>query len=381
MLLIFGRAFVALALSCSCFTIAYAEDVRAIPTSFAGKRAILDGDIPLWTTKEYVDEMLARIKEAGFNVYMPTIWQGRGTTWPSKYASWDTKLTGRSKSNFDPLRYLIQRAHELGIEVHPWITLVLRQADIFSDLALEDMPQKAFDIHNPRFRELMVRLIEEVVVNYDVDGINLDYVRAVGVCTSEECQKEYRNLYNRNLKADALLFKMLPEKVPSLVEYQEKAVTGFIEEISGSIRSKKRHLLISADVFVGHAPLSQGQNSVSWVNRGLVDVILRMDYSRSINIASMDATRRELNDPDRQGLLISNMSNPAELLPGQKHFARDGKWLADTISMILKRWPETGIALYFCKYLTDDQIAALKDGPFRQPKNARHFLEDVSMNR
>jgi uncharacterized lipoprotein YddW (UPF0748 family) len=360
---------------------AHAEDVRATPTPFAGKRAILDGDIPLWTTKEYVDDMLVRIKEAGFNVYMPTIWQGRGTAWPSKYAPWDTKLAGRSKSNFDPLRYLLRRAHELGIEVHPWLTLVLRQADIFSELALEDMPQKAFDIHNPRFRELMVNLIEEVVVNYDVDGINLDYVRAVGVCTSEKCQEEYKASYNRNLQTDALLFKMLPEKVPSLIEYQEKAVTGFIQEISQSIRSKKRHLLISADVFVGHAPLSQGQNSVSWVNNGLVDVILRMDYSRSINVASMDATRRELNNPDSQGLLISNMSNPAEMLPGQKHFARDGKWLADTISMILKRWPETGIALYFSKYLTDEQIAALKDGPFRQLESTRRFLGDVSINR
>jgi uncharacterized lipoprotein YddW (UPF0748 family) len=372
---------VALALLTLHLNAAYAGDVRELSTPFAGKRAILDGDIPLWTKKEYVDEALSRIKEAGFNVYMPTVWQGRGATWPSSYAPWDSKLADRSKTNFDPLRYLIKRAHELGIEVHPWFTLVLRQGDIFPELALVDRPQKAFDIHNPRFRELMVNLIQEVVVNYDVDGINLDYVRAVDLCTSDKCQEEYNHLYNRNLKADALLFKVFPDKVPSLIEYQETAVTGFIQEISRSIRSKKPHLLISADVFVGHAPLSQGQNSVSWVNNGLVDVIFRMDYSRRINVASMDATRLELRNPERQSLLISNMSNPDEMIAGQKHFARDGAWLTDTISMILNRWPETGIAVYFYKYLTDEQIASLKGGLSHQQQSSLRSGGGISLNR
>ncbi len=356
----FGKALAALVLFLVYVGVAHAGDTRVSPTPFVGKRAILDGDIPLWTKKEYVDEALRRIKDAGFNVYMPTVWQGRGTTWPSQHAPWDGKLADRSKSDLDPLRYVIEKAHSMGIEVHPWFTLTLRQADIFPEFALADRPQKAFDIHNPRFRELIVKLIEEVVTNYDVDGINLDYVRAVELCTSDNCQQEYKALYSRDLKADALLFKLIPASTPSLIEYQETAVTGLVREISRSIRSKKPHLLISADVFVGHAPLSQGQNSVSWVNGGLVDVILRMDYSRRLNVASMDATRRELTNPEQQSFLISNMSNPEEMVAGQKHFARDGAWLASTMSTVLERWPKTGIAVYFYKYLTDEQIASLK---------------------
>jgi uncharacterized lipoprotein YddW (UPF0748 family) len=348
------------------------ETPRDLPSPFTGKRAILDGDIPLWTQKEYVDRALVRIKEAGFNVYMPTVWQGRGTTWPSKYAPWDTKLADRSKKDFDPLRYLIQRAHELGIEVHPWFTLTLRQSEIFPEFALTGMPQKAFDIHNPKFRELMVRLIEEVVTDYDVDGVNLDYVRAVGLCSSATCQEEYKEKYNRDLDTDSLLFKVLPGRVPSLKEYQETAVTALVRAISETVRVKKPRILISADVFVGHAPLSQGQNSIFWLNHGLVDGTFRMDYSRRINIDSMDATRTELNNPNRQGLLISNMSNPEELSAGQKPFARDGKWLADTMSVISNRWPETGIAVYFYKYLTEEQIAMLKDEISQWQESSRH---------
>ena len=337
------------------------ENAESRLSPFAGKRAILDGDIPLWTKKEYVDEALSRIKEAGFNVYMPTVWQGRGATWPSKYAPWDAKLADRLESDFDPLRYLIKKAHEMGIEVHPWFTLTLRQADIFPDFALSAMPQKAFDIHNPQFRDLMVKLIREVVANYDIDGINLDYVRAMELCSSIECEEEYGKTYDRNLKADSLIFKLLPSQVPSLANYQETAVTALVQAISESVRTEKSHILISADVFVGHAPLSQGQNSVSWVNSGLVDVIFRMDYSRKINAAAMDTTRRELHNPEKQSLLISNMSNPDDMIAGQKHFARDGKWLADTISMVNTSWPKTGVAVYFYKYLTDEQIAAVKN--------------------
>ncbi|HZD13252.1 MAG TPA: hypothetical protein VE177_07020, partial [Candidatus Binatus sp.] len=178
--------------------------------------------------------------------------------------------------------------------------------------------------------------------------------------------------YNRDLDTDSLLFKVLPGKVPSLKEYQETAVTALVRAISETVRVKKPRILISADVFVGHAPLSQGQNSIFWLNHGLVDGTFRMDYSRQINIDSMDATRTELNNPNRQGLLISNMSNPEELSAGQKPFARDGKWLADTMSMISKRWPETGIAVYFYKYLTEEQIAVLKDEISQWQESSRH---------
>ncbi|HSL04378.1 MAG TPA: family 10 glycosylhydrolase [Nitrospiraceae bacterium] len=351
---------------CLSLDLAFCQETPQQPLSpFAGKRAILDGDIPHWTNKEYVDHALTRIKKAGFNVYMPTVWQGRGTAWPSKYAPWDTKLADRPKIDFDPLRYLIQEAHKLGIEVHPWFTLTLRQSNIFPEFALPGMPEKAFDVHNPQFRELMSKLVDEVVSDYDVDGVNLDYVRAIGVCSSVTCQEEYKKKYNRSLEADSLQFKVLPGTVASMIEYQETAVTSLVRKISETVKKKKPHVLISADVFVGHAPLNQGQSSIHWVNDGLLDVIFRMDYFRRINIESMDATRRELNNPNRQSLLISNMSNPDEQRFGQKPFARDGKWLVDTISTVFKRWPGTGIAVYFYKYLTDEQILALKNGPFQ----------------
>ncbi len=104
------------------------------------------------------------------------------------------------KLNFDPLRYLIQEAHKLGIEVHPWFTLTLRQSDIFREFALPGTPKQAFDVHNPQFRELMSKLVEEVVTDNDVDGVNLDYVRAIGLCFNATCQEDYKKKYDRSLE-------------------------------------------------------------------------------------------------------------------------------------------------------------------------------------
>lgn len=345
--------------------VALAQEASGATHPFAGKRAILDGDIPYWVDKEYIDRTLEHIKSAGFNVYMPTVWQGRGTAWPSRYAPWDTQLKDRPKTKFDPLKYLITKAHQMGIEVHPWFTLTLRQSDIFPEFAPLGTPKDAYDVHNEGFRRLMANLVAEVVENYNVDGINLDYVRARGLCTNADCKREYSQIYGRNLEVDTAIFNLTFGKVPTLVEYQEKAVTAMVTAISTEIRKRKPHILISVDALVGEISADQGQNSIEWANDGVIDAILRMDYMRQINTKLADELRGRLKNPDSLNLLICNMSTYEEMTVGQKHFARDGKWLAETVSAIQSRWPSTGIAIYFYKYLTDEQTSALKTGPFR----------------
>jgi uncharacterized lipoprotein YddW (UPF0748 family) len=275
--------------------------------------------------------------------------------------------------NYDPLRYVIGKAHELGIEVHPWFTLVLRWNHSFMpEYGLEGVsegPQAAFDVHNPSFRQFMTQVVLEVATNYDIDGINLDYGRAMGLCSSPACEQEYQSLYHRNLALDLLAFKLAPKQVPTIIQYQEVAVTGLIQSISDSIKNVKPSILVSAD---GHPDLvryEQGQNTVDWVNRGLVDVIFKMDYQPKINMTSIDEVRGRINDPNSLTLLISNMSIGSDLPTSKKPQARSGQWLANTISTIQRRWPETGVAVYFYKYLTDEQIVALKTGPFGERRN------------
>lgn len=347
-----------------------ANDGIARGATFANKKAILDGDVNLWTKREDLDRRLERIKQAGFNVYMPAVWYGRGTTWPSRHAPWDFTLGPRITESYDPLRYAISKAHELGLEVHPWFTLVLRWNHSFlPQYGLEGVaegPHAAFNVHNPAFREFMTNVVVEVAASYDIDGINLDYGRAMGLCSDRVCQEEYGAKYKRNLTEDSLMFKANPKLVPTLIEYQEQAVTALIKSISDSVRKSKPAVLISAD---GHPELTryeQGQNSIAWANEGLVDVVFGMDYRPTIDGDAVDRVRSKLGNPNALAPLISNMAHGADLPPDRKPYSRSGKWLSDTITSISTRWPNTGVAVYFYKYLSDEQVEALQTGPFKR---------------
>lgn len=334
-------------------------------TRFSGKRAIFDEGIG-WTTKEGADQTLRRIQEAGFNVYIPCVWHGRGTSWPSKLAPWDFYLKGHRREGHDPLGYLVKKAHELGIEVYPWFTVTLRQSDLFPKWAPPGTPENAFDIHDERFRKFITDLILEVVQKYDVDGINLDYIRTMGMCLSESCVEEYERTYSREFTPDWLLFKMFPGRVPSMIEWQERAVSTLVEAISSRIRKEKPDILISADVAPDVLSLVQGQNSIEWANKGWVDLLFRMDYFRNIDIKLTDSIKSRLKNRDSLTLLISNN----ERIAYRKGASRDGRWLRDTITMIQDRWPNTGIGIYLYSMLTNEQISALQQGPFAKKLHA-----------
>lgn len=343
-----------------------AEALGPTHRTFDGKHAMFDGDIPYWAQKDYVDRTLQRLKDAGFNVYMPLLWEGRGTAWPSRFAPWDPHIGDRPQADFDPFKYVVDKAHAMGFEVHASFTLTHREGDLFPEFAEPGTPADAFDVHHEGFRRLLVNLIVEVIERYDVDGINLDYVRAIGLCTSVRCREEYRRLYNRDLDFDTTLFKLTFGKSPtSLAEYQEQAVTAMVKGICDEVRRRKPGVLISVAAAVGQLSADQGQNTVDWSNRGIIDVIFRMDYLRKIDVNLADTIRAELLNPDALTLMISNLSTYEEMKPGQKHFSRDGKWLADTLSQIRIKWPHTGTAIYMYKYLTDEQVTALKTGPYR----------------
>ena len=334
--------------------------------SMAGKRAIFDETFQFWTTQDAADLTLSRIKEAGFNVYVPVVWYGAGTTWPSRLAPWDPALTAQAAAGFDPLRYVIEKAHSMGIEVHPWFTVALRRSELFPDLALNGVLEGGklgiFDIHNPRFRALITDLIVEVASNYDVDGINLDYMRAMGLCLTNTCKNEYRARFQRDLEMDARVFRVAPRTVPSLIEYQESTVTEMVQNIANAVRVVKPGVIISADAYPELTDYLNGQNSVEWANRGYIDVLFRMDYERTIDSASTEVVRKRLKNPDSLTVIVGNYD-----LVQDGAVPRSGRWLVDTMQGVVARWPRSGVAVYLYNQLSDEQREVLKLHDGRKP--------------
>jgi glycosyl hydrolase family 10/concanavalin A-like lectin/glucanase superfamily protein len=329
-------------------------------------RVIFDEDLRWATSREETDRILARVKAAGFNVYVPCVWHGNGTYYPSALAEADPAVASRIASE-DPLAYLIERAHALGIEIHPWFTVVRRENDRRPHFYDAGTPGGAYDIHRPEFRRYIVDLMADVVQRYDVDGINLDYIRAMGICTSPSCRKDYEQASGSRFWADYALRVVVGSARARLERWQDDAVRDIVEGFARRAKRLKPHVVISVD---GHPypsgkprPLD-GRHETRWLNEGLIDIVFVMDYGEVIDDDNHEAVRRELRNPERLVVIFGNYDR---LNRREPVIPRRGELIAKYAAYAQRKWPSRAVAFYLYWQMNDEQVSALRNGPFREP--------------
>lgn len=332
-------------------------------------RVILDETFA-WLTPHQADTMLRRISSAHFNVIAPIVWHGRGVAWKSQLAPAEPLWAkARAGNETDPLRYLIAKAHSLGIEVHPWFTVALRQREFLANYYDAGTPPSAFDIHNPLFREFIVKLMLEVVANYDIDGLNMDYVRSMGVCVSERCISEYRQKYGRNLLEDVNA-KEGEIGWTTIAEWNSEAIDEIVKTVAEKARVIKPRIVISVSSHAGLSALKvQGTDSIRWANRGWIDVLFHMEYGRQSQIRwnLITSALASLEDKKKFVLMVGNYDKA----PGTsaRVWPRDAKEVSELVILSQQYgYGGNGVALYQYPYLTNSQIDELMAGPFRSPK-------------
>ncbi len=320
-------------------------------------RAIFDEGTG-WMTPSGAFRTIKRIKKAGFNVYIPCIWHGRGTRYPSKVAPSENNNTWQD----DPLARLIKIAHSNGIEVHPWFTVALRQREFLTSYYDKNTPQKAFDVHRPAFRSFVVNLITDVAKRYDVDGINLDYIRTMGLCKCAYCTRSYQTAYGRSLVADSNNKQPNGALEPHLQDWQNQSIEIIVRQVSENIKSINPNLILSVD---GHPvpeflpPNAEGRNEVAWANSGLVDMIFSMDYSLTPDFQLYDIIRNSMKNPLKISILIANY----ERIDKDKVIPKNSEKLSRLIKYIQNKYYEN-IGIYLYSQLNDDQISDLKNSNF-----------------
>lgn len=360
---------IVLLLLCLCPPLARAAD--AAPAG-AGResRAIMDEDF-LWLTPRQADETLKRIKEAGFNVFIPCVWHGRGVTWPSEVVSYKEPRWAKVwKPNVDPLAYLIKKAHAMGIEVHPWFTVTLKQRDFYSSFAPPGMPAKTFNIHDARFRDLMESIVLEVATRYDIDGVNLDYIRSMGVCKTGSCKADYQKFSaGRDLDIDSITHRVDDDARERITRWNRRSVEAFVASLGKKLRAQKPGIVFSVDTQPGLKELEfQGADSIAWANKGLIDVIFHMEYVPypKLRRGMIRKAQEALQDPDKLVIMVGNYEKD----PRDKTavWPRDARQVAELLDFSRRAGSRTnGVALYEYAYLSDSQIDALSRGPFKSP--------------
>ena len=172
---------------------------------------------------------------------------------------------------------LIERANAAGIEVHACITVALRGSGLLPQFTGQGTPVNAYDLHDPQFRKKIIDVVSEVVRRYPVDGINLDYIRTMGVCTSDSCVEDYQRRFGRSLIADLAARKTDKGAAKRIIEWNTAAVTEIVRGASAAVRAIRPSVVVSIDAHPNNLELlRQGQDSIRWANDGLVDVIYDM---------------------------------------------------------------------------------------------------------
>jgi len=328
-------------------------------TASGPMRVLFDEEFS-WLTKEGADRLVARASETGFTVIVPCVWHGRGVSWPSEQTAREPRWEQHAARNPDPLRYLITRAHASGIQIYPWFTIALRQGNLFPEFAEPGTPEKAFNVHASGFRAWMVALILEVVTRYDVDGINLDYVRTKGHCSSRTCERAYLAKYGRDLQQDIATRAVSPAARAALSAWNSAAVGDVVERVAREGRRIKPSLTITIDSLAGD-PLwmEQGANGLVWADNGWIDVIFHMDYGDPLNTPFLTGLKPRVKDPRKVAILIGNYF--ADRADSAHPQPRSGAEVHRLLKQADQLWPESGItALYEYRFITDDQAGVLR---------------------
>lgn len=259
-----------------------------------------DKQIPdFYASEAACDRYVETIKSAGFNVVMPIVWKANGTRYRNSLGlPVDYTVAKAYQHGFDGLAYLIQRCHDMGIEVHTvfnvtragWSKDMAPYRNIFFDDPRPSQPGNSeyFNIHKPAFRQWIVDIVGELVERYDIDGLCFDYLRAgIGFYTSEFNESNYRKRYGRDLRKDIAAGMKTPGA--RLQDWNREDIEDILRRTVAKARALKPGLVIS-NAGLGQCQPGpgidstqwQGQFNVDWVNAGMVDYIIPWEYGHPI---------------------------------------------------------------------------------------------------
>lgn len=238
--------------------------------------------------------MLDSLKRLNVNtVLLQTRLRG-DVIYPSKIESFAHVLTGVEGRDpgYDPLAFAIEECHKRGMQLHAWIVTmplgtdehVSRQGSLAlsrkkKNLCTHYTGQWYMEPGNPGTAEHITGIVKEIVSNYDVDGIHLDYIRYPDRTTGYP---------------DASLYRKYG-KGQSLASWRRGNITRVVNAVYGAVKELKPWVRVSCSPLGKYDTLSRyssrgwdAYNSVyqaaqEWVRDGVMDILFPMLYFEGNN--------------------------------------------------------------------------------------------------
>lgn len=253
-------------------------------------------DSDVLESREKIAEAMELLARTNINAVYPVVWNKSMTLYPSDVMEKrfgiriDPLYEGR-----DPLQDVIVEAHSRGIEVIPWFEYGFASSyNLDGGPLLEQKPEWAaldqygdlakknnFEWMNaldPEVQDFLTSLILEVARNYDVDGIQgddrLPALPSLAGYNKETVEK-YRQEFGEAPPEDY--------KDPHWVQWRADMLTEFLADLREKVKAVDPNLIISmSPSFYDWSLREYLQDSKTWVNRGLVDIIHPQAYRKDI---------------------------------------------------------------------------------------------------
>ncbi len=200
-------------------------------------------------------------------------------------------------TGWDPLLEIVEAAHQRSLEVHAVVS-VFPKARSPDDLGLlRERPEWAMvnergervgysDPARVEVRDYELSIIEEIVRNYEVDGIQLDYCRYPSAVTARgrTCYCNHcRSTFKDELGVDPLDLRPNDPLEERWDEWRKEKVTSFVGEAQRRIRRIKPRATLSAYCWGPKAAKTVFQDWPEWVRRGYLDWIGPSGYVYDIH--------------------------------------------------------------------------------------------------
>ncbi len=336
-----------------------------------------------------------KLAAAGINtVFLETVNAGY-PIYPSRVAPQANPLV----KGWDPLASGVKLAHERGIELHAWVwafavgnqrhnklvnlpinypgPVIAAHPDWASydnrgSLFPPGQNKPFLDPANPQARQYVLALCDEIAQRYQIDGLQLDYIRYPFQDPGADRTYGYGNASRQQFRQ---LTGVDPTKISprdrvlwqKWTDFRTSQIDSFVAQVAQKLRQTRPNIIMSVAVF----PLSEHdrlnklqQHWEVWAQRGDVDLVIPMTYA-------LDTYRfQRLAQPWISSVKLGS----ALVVPGIRLFNLASPIAIDQIQLA-RDLPISGYALFAVENLNSDlqtifqrtQGGANEPIPYRQP--------------
>ena len=274
------------------------------------------------TTKKSIKEVVETAKNYGFNQLFAQV-RGRGDAYyNSEIVIRSPLVQGR---NFDPLSEIIRLAHKENIKVHAWVNVYLLwssekrpeskehllnqhpewTARAYGDVIDAKKKRRHFQQQgtegvylspgHPQVQKYLLAVFGELIDNYEIDGLHLDYVRYPG--PEYGFNQAAMNSFREETGVDPEIFMENGEEISKIVgkgsvkafqrqwkNFKLRSISNLVIALKKKIETTGKPILLTAAVKPNPVSAREQnyQNWVRWIRSGTLDYAVPMNYNADL---------------------------------------------------------------------------------------------------